>query len=102
MKPDEALHRKAQASPNSAGSPTRPVGFDWPRLASISSNETVCRRWSYSMPDLRRAGRIRLGAFGENLLERDVLPPCVVFNAGSQPVGQEWARQQAVDRHVVL
>src|SRR5438876_12189973 len=38
MKPEEAAHRKAQASPNSTGSPTRPVGFVEPRLASISSN----------------------------------------------------------------
>jgi PhoD-like phosphatase len=27
MKPTEALQRKPQAAPNSAGSPTRPVGF---------------------------------------------------------------------------
>src|SRR5246127_5968565 len=57
MKPAEALHRKAQAAPNSAGSPTRPVGFDWPRLASISSKETFCRRASYSMPERSRSVR---------------------------------------------
>src|SRR5438093_11578174 len=57
MKPAEALHRKAQASPNSAGSPTRPVGFDWPRLASISSNEMFYRRASYSMPERSRSVR---------------------------------------------
>src|SRR5580704_12284351 len=57
MKPDEALHRKAQASPNSAGSPTRPVGFDWPRFASISSKETFWRRASYSMPERSRSVR---------------------------------------------
>ena len=71
MKPAEALHRKAQASPNSAGSPTRPVGFDWPRLARISSNG-------------------------------DVLPPRLVFDARTQPVGQKRAGQQTVDRHVVF
>ena len=27
MKPEQAAHRKAQASPNSFGSPTRPAGF---------------------------------------------------------------------------
>src|SRR6201997_1188102 len=57
MKPEEAAHRKAQASPNSAGAPTRRVGFDWPRLASISSNETFCRRASYSMPERSRSVR---------------------------------------------
>src|SRR6516164_1426057 len=57
MKPDEAAHKKAQASPNSAGSPTRPVGLVEPRLASISSNETFCRRASYSMPERRRSVR---------------------------------------------
>ena len=57
MKPAEALHRKAQASPNSAGSPTRPVGFDWPRFASISSKETFWRRASYSMPERSRSVR---------------------------------------------
>src|SRR5215472_14808357 len=59
MNPEEAAQRKAQASPNSAGSPTRPVGFDWPRLASISSNETFCRRASYSM--LERSRSVRNG-----------------------------------------
>src|SRR6266851_4396725 len=57
MNPAEALHRKAQASPNSAGSPTRPVGFDWPRLASCSSNEMFCRRASNSIPERRRSVR---------------------------------------------
>src|SRR5712691_5103193 len=57
MKPDEAAHKKAHASPNSAGSPTRPVGFVWPRLASISSNEMFCRRASYSMPERSRSVR---------------------------------------------
>src|ERR1700745_1191942 len=57
MKPDEAAHKKAHASPNSAGSPTRPGGLDWPRLASISSKETFCRRASYSMPERSRSVR---------------------------------------------
>src|SRR5205085_1734160 len=39
INPDEAAHRKAQASPNSLGSPTRPVGFVAPRFPNISSNE---------------------------------------------------------------
>src|SRR4030081_3509560 len=55
IKPDEAAHRKAQASPNSLGSPTRPVGFVAPRLASISSNEMFCRRASNSMPERNRS-----------------------------------------------
>src|SRR5271170_6425643 len=57
MNPEEEAHRKAQASPNSAGSPTRPVGLDWPRLASISSKEMFCRRASYSMPERSRSVR---------------------------------------------
>src|SRR3984957_17834892 len=57
MKPAEAPHKKAQASPNSAGSPIRPVGLDWPRLATISSNEMFCRRASYSMPERSRSVR---------------------------------------------
>src|SRR5215468_8776451 len=55
MKPDEAAHKNAQASPNSAGSPTRPVGFVWPRLPSISSKEMFCRRASYSIPERSRS-----------------------------------------------
>src|SRR5215831_11925816 len=55
MKPDDAAHKKAQASPNSAGSPTLPVGLVEPRLVSISSKETFCRRASYSMPERRRS-----------------------------------------------
>src|SRR6266446_8298932 len=43
------------------------------------------------------AGRVRLAALGEHLLERNVLPPGFVFDAGAQPVGQKRAGQQAVD-----
>ncbi len=57
MNPEEAAHKKAQASPNSAGSPTRPAGVDWPRLASCSSNEMFCRRASYAMPERSRSVR---------------------------------------------
>src|ERR1700756_3567929 len=57
MKPDEAAHKKAQASPNSAGSPPRPVGFDWTSLGNISSKEMFCRRASYSMPERKRSVR---------------------------------------------
>ena len=57
MKPELAAHRKAQASPNSFGSPTRPVGFVAERLASISSNEMFWRRASNSMPERSRSVR---------------------------------------------
>src|SRR3954451_17305072 len=51
IKPELAAHRKAQASPNSFGSPTRPVGFVAERRASISSNEMFWRRASNSIPE---------------------------------------------------
>src|SRR5207302_4807880 len=53
----EAAHRKAQASPNSLGSPTRPAGVAAPRFASCSSNEMFSRRASYSMPERSRSVR---------------------------------------------
>src|SRR5258708_23924816 len=37
MKPDLALHRNAQASPNSSGSPKRPAGLSLARSASTCS-----------------------------------------------------------------
>ncbi len=43
MKPEEAAQRKAQASPNSAGSPIRPVGFSLARRASSSSTVRLLR-----------------------------------------------------------
>src|SRR5229473_34711 len=42
------------------------------------------------------AGRGRLAALGKLLLERDVLPPRLVFDARAQPVGQKRSGQQAV------
>src|SRR5437588_4333871 len=39
MKPDLALHRKAQASPNSSGVPKRPAGLSLARSASTCSTE---------------------------------------------------------------
>src|SRR5260370_17441222 len=74
MNPDEAEHKKAQASPNSAGSPTRRVGFDWPRLPSISSKEMFCRRASYSMPDRSRS--VRNGPGNRPLLVTLYLATC--------------------------
>src|SRR5260370_29954727 len=57
INPDEAAHRKAQAAPNSAGLPTRPVGLVAERLASISSNEMFWRRASNSIPERSRSVR---------------------------------------------
>src|SRR5262249_50679389 len=47
------------------------------------------------------AGRVRLAALGDHFVERNVLPPRLVFDTGTQPVGQERAGQEAVDRHIV-
>ena len=71
MKPDYAAHRKAQASPNSAGSPTRPVGFSSPAQCQF-------------------------------FLHRAIVALREMRGAAAQPVGQERAGQDVVDRHVML
>src|ERR1700756_2617683 len=57
MNPDEAAHRKAQASPNSAGSPTRPAGTLAERSARSSSKVLFERFASNSMPERSRSVR---------------------------------------------
>src|SRR5271170_5161398 len=56
--------------------------------------------------ELRRVadapGRVCLAALGEQFFERDVLPPCLVLDARTQPVGQKRAGQQSVDCHIVF
>src|SRR5207253_7888001 len=44
------------------------------------------------------AGRVRRSALPQHLLERDILTPRLVFDAGAQPVRQERAREQHVNR----
>src|SRR5205085_3398488 len=48
------------------------------------------------------AGRVRRPALPQHLLERDILTPRLVFDAGAQPVRQKRAGEKPVDRDVVL